>query len=249
MNVNGIDISRWQPVATDELNMDGCEFVGIRATYGNVKDLLYDKHEVNARKHNAVVLAYCFLIPGQPGIVQAKALLAAAPNADLYVFDRESDGSRGMLNPTESRAAIEYAKANSPHKVGLYASESAFADLGQEFNWVANWSAQPHVHWEFWQHRGAPLDLDWFYGTLAQLKALAAGEIAPPAPKPAPKPVPKPAPKPIVKSYHTVVRGDNLSAICKSHGITLAKCLAFPENAKYRANPSLIYPGNKVRVR
>ncbi len=35
----------------------------------------------------------------------------------------------------------------------------------------------------------------------------------------------------------TVKSGDTLSAIASSHGLTLTALLAFPENAKYRANP------------
>jgi hypothetical protein len=255
MTVDGIDISHWQAASTDEVNMDGCEFVGIRACYGNQKDALYSTHEADARRHGAVVMAYCFGIPGQPGLTQAKALLAAAPNADLYVLDREADGKNGVMSDAEARTFIKYVKDNSPHKVGLYASESAFEELGQEFNWVANWSHMPKVHWEFWQHRGAPLDLDDFYGTLDQLKALAAGElppvVKPPAPKPTPKPIPKPKPKPkpVVKAYHTVKSGDTMWAICNSHHLTLKQCLAFPENAKYRNNPGMIHAGDRIRVR
>ena len=47
----------------------------------------------------------------------------------------------------------------------------------------------------------------------------------------------------------TVTSGDTLSAIASSHGLTLAALLAFPENAKYRASPGLIHPGDIVRVK
>ncbi len=47
----------------------------------------------------------------------------------------------------------------------------------------------------------------------------------------------------------TVKSGDSLSAIASSHGLTLAALLAFPENAKYHANPGLIHPGDIVRVK
>jgi len=252
MTIDGIDISHWQAPSQDDRIMDGCEFVGIRATYGTTKDHTYDVHEANARKHYAVVLAYCFGVPGLGGEAQANALLDSAPNADLYVLDREKDGTRGVMSEAEARAFIATIKRTSKHKVGLYSSESQFKDLGQEFNWVANWSHEPTVHWEFWQHRGAPLDLDDFSGTLAELKTLAAGEVPvvkPPAPKPKPKPVPRPKPKPPVKAYHTVHSGDTLSAIAKEHHITLKRLLAWSENAKYRKNPNLIHAGDRVRVR
>jgi len=47
----------------------------------------------------------------------------------------------------------------------------------------------------------------------------------------------------------TVKAGDTLSEIASAHGLTLAALLAFPENAKYRANPGLIHPGDIVRVK
>jgi LysM repeat protein len=47
----------------------------------------------------------------------------------------------------------------------------------------------------------------------------------------------------------TVKSGDTLGAIASAHGLTLAALLAYPENAKYRANPGLIHPGDIVRVK
>ncbi len=47
----------------------------------------------------------------------------------------------------------------------------------------------------------------------------------------------------------TVKAGDTLSGIASMHGLTLAALLAFPENARYRANPGLIHPGDVVRVK
>ena len=47
----------------------------------------------------------------------------------------------------------------------------------------------------------------------------------------------------------TVKSGDSLSAIASAHGLTLKALLAFAENAKYRAKPGLIHPGDIVRVK
>ena len=47
----------------------------------------------------------------------------------------------------------------------------------------------------------------------------------------------------------TVKAGDTLSEIAAAHRLTLKALLAFPENAKYRANPGLIHPGDIVRVK
>jgi LysM repeat protein len=47
----------------------------------------------------------------------------------------------------------------------------------------------------------------------------------------------------------TVKAGDTLGAIASAHGLTLGALLAYAENAKYRANPGLIHPGDIVRVK
>jgi LysM repeat protein len=47
----------------------------------------------------------------------------------------------------------------------------------------------------------------------------------------------------------TVKAGDSLFVIAVTHKLTLKALLAFPENAKYRANPGLIHPGDVVRVK
>ena len=47
----------------------------------------------------------------------------------------------------------------------------------------------------------------------------------------------------------TVKTGDSLGAIASAHGLPLAALLAYPENARYRANPGLINPGDIVRVK
>ncbi len=47
----------------------------------------------------------------------------------------------------------------------------------------------------------------------------------------------------------TVKAGETSSEIAAAHRLTLAALLAFAENAKYRANPGLIHPGDIVRVK
>ena len=47
----------------------------------------------------------------------------------------------------------------------------------------------------------------------------------------------------------TVKAADTLTEIASAHRLTLKALLAFPENAKYRANPGLILPGDSVRVK
>jgi LysM repeat protein len=65
--------------------------------------------------------------------------------------------------------------------------------------------------------------------------------VKPPAAKP---PTANPATATV-----TVKAGDTLGAIATTHKLTLNALLAFSENAKYRANPGLIHPGDVVRVK
>jgi hypothetical protein len=51
-------------------------------------------------------------------------------------------------------------------------SESGFESLGQHYNWVAKWgSVPPSGQWLFWQWQGAPLDRNYFNGTMDDLRA------------------------------------------------------------------------------
>ena len=47
----------------------------------------------------------------------------------------------------------------------------------------------------------------------------------------------------------TVKAGDTLGEIAAANRLTLPALLTFPENAKYRADPGLIHPGDIVRVK
>ncbi len=194
MTVNGIDISSFQGASNDDTIMDGCAFVGIRACYGALpwtdglghvhqpQDASYPVHEANARKHKAVVIAYCFG-RHQDGARQADVLLAAAPHADLYALDMERDGGSPAMTASQASAFLARMASKTPKKCGLYHSESGFpSGLGEAFRWVAKWGATPPSGpWAFWQFQGSPLDRDRFNGTLAQLRSMAAV----PAPAPA----------------------------------------------------------------
>jgi GH25 family lysozyme M1 (1,4-beta-N-acetylmuramidase) len=234
MTVNGIDISHWQDPTPA---LSGLAFAFARASIGVMPDHMYPEHEAHFRAAGIVRGAYHFGVGGVNVIAQADTFLTAAKGAELLALDLEHNASGETMTQDEARAFIAHVRQSGRH-IGLYHSASGFPELGQEWDWVAQWGETPPTrHWAFWQKRGAPLDLDVFNGTLAGLRLFAG------RPKPAPKP------KPVVKAYHTVVHGDNLSAIAKSHGKSLAALLKFPENAKYRANPSLIHAGDKVRVR
>ena len=174
--LNGIDCSRYQSTTP---SLTGLSFLFARATYATWPDPVYQTHISNARKAGLIVGAYHFGTAA-PVASQVAAFLAAAGSVDLYALDLESNGGQPSMTWTQARAFIAAVKATG-RTIGLYHSESGYPSLGQDFDWVANWSTIPARHWDFHQYRGSPLDLDHFNGTLAQLRALA-GKPVPPAP-------------------------------------------------------------------
>lgn len=233
--VRGIDISHWQePTPT----LAGLAFAFAKASQGTATDHMFATHTAAFRKAGIVRGAYHFGVGDVSPAAQAAAFLSAAGDAELLALDLESNPSGASMSEAQAGTFIDAIHARG-HKIGLYHSASGFPEIGQDWDWVADWSTTPPTrHWAFWQRRGGPLDLDVFNGTIAALHKLAGRA----APAPKPKPVP-------VKAFHTVVHGDTLSAIAKAHGKSLAALLRFPENARYRAYPGLIHPGDKVRVR
>lgn len=168
----GVDISRWQDPAHDADVFKGADFAGIRATYGTAPDTAYAAHEANARKAGAVVIAYCFGRAGDP-VAQARATVAAAPHADLYALDVESDGASPGMSAQGAVGWLAGMRGLTGKKLVLYHSESGYPHVGQDLRWVANWDGQPAIPWDFWQWSGSPLDRDQFNGTHEQLAALA----------------------------------------------------------------------------
>jgi hypothetical protein len=178
--IEGIDISHWQ-AQTPPLGTS-LGFVFARATYGTYPDDRYAQHAANVRAAGKVLGAYHFGRYGDPAS-QARAFLATIGDVRLVALDFEKDGTNRHMTPDQARLFIRSVQATG-RTVGLYASDSGFPSLGQNWNWVANWSDRPSRPWAFWQYEvsGTPrIDRDRFDGTMEQLRALAG--LAP-EPKP-----------------------------------------------------------------
>ena len=162
--LDGVDVSAHQATTPA---LAGVEFLFARATYGTSSDVRYAAHIGRARAAGLATGAYHF---GRTGNVSAQvaAFLAAAGSVDWYALDLESDGANPAMTRAEAVAFVLGVHATG-RRIGLYHSESGFPAVGQDWNWVANWSATPKIPWTFWQHRGSPLDLDRFKGTSAEL--------------------------------------------------------------------------------
>jgi hypothetical protein len=165
----GIDVS-WANRTTPTLT--GRDFAFVRACYGTRVDAKWAYHSANVRKAGAVLGAYAFGIYGD-GAAQAAAFLAIAGKADLLALDLERESGKPEMTTAQARAFI-VAVQGTGREIGLYHSDSAFPALGQNWNWVARWGTTPPTRtWVFWQHRGSPLDLDYYHGDAAALYRFA----------------------------------------------------------------------------
>jgi len=166
-DVLGIDVSKWQ-VTTPKLT--GLSMLFARASIGTQADPRYAQHIKNARKAGLIVGAYHFNWDTLSVKAQVDAFLKAAGNIDFYFVDVEGKHAFSRQQTEEFIDRMHTAGK----RCGLYHSASGYFDAGQDYDWVAKWSSSPpDQHWDFWQYRGSPLDLDRFNGTLAQLQALA----------------------------------------------------------------------------
>lgn len=169
--IDGLDVSHYQSTTP---NLHGKDFLFIKATQGITKDSRYDQHYFQARLARVVVGAYHFGIKAD-GAAQARAFLSVASKADLFALDLEG------ANPMTQQQGRDFIKTvqAAGHKCGYYHSESGYSDLGQDFNWVANWSNEPTVHWDFWQDGPENgVDHDFFKGTREDLNTLAGIEVS-----------------------------------------------------------------------
>jgi Glycosyl hydrolases family 25 len=167
--LNGIDLSHFQTTTPNLTNED---FVFVKTTDGLNKDPMYDMHVSNVLKAEKVLGDYAFgydLSPTFSAEQQAAAFLLFR-TTELLALDLEN--SKIPMTNAQGAAFIAYVHSKG-HKIGLYHSDSGFPNLGQDWNWVANWSTPPIHPWTFWQSKGGPLDQDVFNGDMTALLALA----------------------------------------------------------------------------
>lgn len=167
----GVDVSYYQSTTPP---LTGLSFLIARSSIGLGTDPRYSKHIANAKAAGLVTGAYHFAYTGRIAD-QADLFLRTAGDVDLLFIDVEG---RGQPTQAEVRAFIKRVQA-AGKRCGLYRSESVYYEAGQDYDWIANWSAMPSRSWDFHQYRGSPLDLDRFNGTDADLRAFAKVPTAP----------------------------------------------------------------------
>lgn len=173
-NARGIDTSSHNGDIRHALA--GCDFAIARASIGNGFDPAFAADLNTMQSMGLVTGAYHYATYGPGPTRQAALFIRHAADAEFLVIDAESTVLR---YPKTIRAIIANTKRLDPRhrKVGLYSSEGTWpGNLGQDFNWVANWSHAPTtVEWRFWQYKGSPLDRDEYHGTRAQLETWLHG--------------------------------------------------------------------------
>jgi hypothetical protein len=152
------------------------DFAILRASIGAGGDGWYKRNAVAMHAVGKPYGAYHYATYGPGPTRQARTLLLAAGNAAFLAVD---DEGVALTHPETVRGIIANLHALDPQRrhIGLYSSDGTWpGDLGQDFDWVAHYGlngGKPSRPYRFFQSRGAPLDLDEYHGTVAQLEAWA----------------------------------------------------------------------------
>ncbi len=168
--LRGVDESHWQ---SSTIIPAGAVFGFAKASEGTTTDDRFVQHLTDFRRANLeLVGAYGFARKDVNVTSQALFFTAAARDADVLAVDNEATYKMGLTQLTDFIGTIK-AVDQDRRKVLLYMSDGSFLEAGQDGNWVAKWSLLPPARqWVIWQYNGSPLDLDYFHGTIDDLRAL-----------------------------------------------------------------------------
>lgn len=181
--LNGIDVSKWQRTTPP---LTGLSFLFARASIGTTKDPMYDKHISAAVKAGLITGAYHFNWDiGASPEAQARFFVQTAGKVDLLFLDVEG---RYAFDAMQSRRFIAEVHRLG-RTIGLYHSRSGFADYGQDYNWIADYTIAARAlnrpvtrtPWHFWQWTSQPWDRNYFNGNKDALYVLAGRQTAQPA--------------------------------------------------------------------
>lgn len=188
--LKGIDVSKWQNVGDykDSRDLGHTDFMIVKATEGRTyTDPKFSQHIDYAKSNNMLLGAYHYARPDNGNDPEAEAsnfvnalrsknlignvLMALDWEAKSLSFS--ADWALRWLREVYRLTGVKpviYMSSSNVKKFGVIASE----DFGL---WVANWTREPSstmiAPWPvkaLWQKRGAPLDLDIFYGDIATWK-------------------------------------------------------------------------------
>ena len=202
--VTGMDVSYYEAsIDWDAAHAAGIDFAFIRVSDGlQFIDPKFPAYWAGARAAGVIRGAYQFFRPSQDPIAQADLLLdrigPIEPDDLPPVIDVEVSGG---LSTAEVAARVRAWVAHVTEAIGrppiIYAGLYSWHDLTGSADittsplWVAQYTSAPcpniptpWTRWMFWQHTatgsvpgipGATLDVNWFNGTLDDLRGVTAG--------------------------------------------------------------------------
>lgn len=144
-----IDVSKWQSSLP---SLKGVLGVIARAGIGTKPDDMFTGHIAAARKAGLWVGSYWYNIGSLTPAAEVNAYIAREAEVGgvaLHTIDWE--GADGFT-AAQTAEFIRIYKARTGDPIGMYASEGRYRDLGQDFNWIANYSQEPSKSYDMWQY-------------------------------------------------------------------------------------------------
>lgn len=212
-------------------DLAGLDFAFYKATEGmGAVDPHHTREIARIRSAGLVVGHYHFGWPNEDAIRQADHFLNVAdpqPGDLLWLDfepypDRRNWGTQGNGQRDQWRHAFidrVRAQVGTRHRIGTYCDTGVWhsipTDDPGDALWIADWGVSaPGIahHWDVWQYRGSPLDLDRANFTSREaMQAWAHRETTPPPP------VHTPAPPPPVHTPTPTPEDDDMPSFTMYH--------------------------------
>lgn len=144
-----IDVSKYQPSLP---SLTGVIGVIARAGIGTKPDPMFVSHITDGRAAGKWVGSYWYNWGALTPSEQVNAYIAREQEVggvDLHTIDWE--GSEGFT-AAQTAEFIRIYQQRTGDPILLYASEGRFRDLGQDGNWIANYSSEPNKAYDMWQY-------------------------------------------------------------------------------------------------
>jgi lysozyme len=202
VQVRGIDVSHYQgTVNWPQVAGAGVAFAFVKATEGiTTVDPMFNQNWSGVRAAGLLRGAYHFYEPGDDPVQQAEHFLTVVSlsQGDLPpVLDIETSGSSTPATIVQGiQTWLETVQQGTGRTPIVYTGNSFWKTLGTSaFGayplWIAEYGVQTPVlpsgwsRWTFWQYSetgaiagvSGQVDLDFFQGSLQNLKKLAAGSL------------------------------------------------------------------------
>lgn len=182
--LKGIDVSKWQKLNDygDSVELGHTDFIIVKATEGKTyNDPMFEYHIAEAIRRGMLIGAYHYARPENNGAeVEAIHFVTRVKELNLIgkaILALDYEGvahnygetwALQFLNKVFELTGVRPLIYMGGSEVKKYPSV-AKANYGL---WVARWGSEPSQSYiqpwtvkALWQLRGAPLDLDYFYGT------------------------------------------------------------------------------------